>query len=367
MVCAHGVSKRFGAVERRRRRRPLRRARRVRRPARPERLRQDDAAAPDRRLRDARRRRDRLDGAPRRGHGHLGAAGAAPRRDGLPGLRALPAPDRRRERRLRPLAAGTRARAIADALELVGLGGYERPLPARALGRPAAARRPRPRARAGARRSSCSTSRGATSTRCGARRCATSSAGILRAADVTVAPRHARARGGVLARRPDRADAQRHDRPGRPARGALLRARRAAGAPSSSAPANFFRGRVAGGHVETAVGALPVANARSRSTTSRCSSGPSCSSFGPTRAARAEVVGPRVPRPRRLLPGPSSTTATTLVSQRPSTERVALGTRVPFGRTPIASPSSRKGHLQLCKVCLTLPGRYDVTDRRESV
>ena len=52
----------------------------------------------------------RAGGRPR----HLGASGETPRRDGVPGLRALPASDGRRERRLRPSAASAaepRARA----------------------------------------------------------------------------------------------------------------------------------------------------------------------------------------------------------------------------------------------------------------
>ena len=84
------------------RRRPdaLDRARRVLRHARPVGLRQDDHAADDRRLRgpDRRARRSR-----RRGR-HRAPALQARRQHGLPVLRAVPAPQRRAERRLRPRA-----------------------------------------------------------------------------------------------------------------------------------------------------------------------------------------------------------------------------------------------------------------------
>ena len=104
----------------------------------------------------------------------LGPARASPRRHGLPGLRALPAPERRRERRLRAAAAragaararGARARRPRRA---------RRSLPARALRRPAAAGRARARARARAGRRA--SRRAVEQHRPGAarRRCATSS------------------------------------------------------------------------------------------------------------------------------------------------------------------------------------------------
>ena len=85
---------------RHRRRRPLARdrARQLLRAARPVGLRQDDDAADDRRLRGA----DRGDDLPRRRAGHRQAAVQARRQHRLPVVRALPAPDDLRERRLRP-------------------------------------------------------------------------------------------------------------------------------------------------------------------------------------------------------------------------------------------------------------------------
>ena len=94
-------------------------------------------------------RRDRR--APRRRWGRLAAAGGARGRDGVPGLCALPAPDRGRERRLRPAAARPRAAGARAP-------GARRPLrtrravPARALRRPAATCCARTRARARAAR-----------------------------------------------------------------------------------------------------------------------------------------------------------------------------------------------------------------------
>ena len=84
-------------------RRPLAddRAGRVHLAARSVRLRQDHDAAHDRGIRRAGCRRH-----PRLGTQRAGHAAVPPRREhGLPGLRALPAHERRRERRLRPAAA----------------------------------------------------------------------------------------------------------------------------------------------------------------------------------------------------------------------------------------------------------------------
>ncbi len=145
------ISKRFAAGRPARGRRsvPPGGGRRDPRAARPVRLRQDHHAAPHRRPRE-----------PRRGHDHAARAGrgrSRPRRPArgardrhrLPGLRALPPPDRRRQRGLRPDARRPGASRVEQVLDLVGLGGFGAALPARALGRPAAARGPR--ARAGAR------------------------------------------------------------------------------------------------------------------------------------------------------------------------------------------------------------------------
>ena len=106
-----GVTKRFGDADRRRRLGPGDRARRVLRHARPLGLRQDHDAADDRRLRGP----DLGPGAARRRGRHRAAALPARRQHGLPVLRALPAPDGREERRLRPRApqASTRPRSRA--------------------------------------------------------------------------------------------------------------------------------------------------------------------------------------------------------------------------------------------------------------
>ena len=114
--------------------------------ARPQRLRQDDDAAHDRRLRGARRRPRPAAG---RGH-HLGAAGQAARQHGVPGLRPVPAHDRGREHRVRaadqaaaegrdPPAGGRDARHRPA-------GGHGEAAPGAALRRPAAAGRAGPRA-----------------------------------------------------------------------------------------------------------------------------------------------------------------------------------------------------------------------------
>ena len=89
-----------------RRRRPRHRRRRVLHDARALGLGQDDAAADDRGLRAARRRDDRA-GRRRR---DARAALRAQRQHRLPGLRAVPAHERARERRVRPARAARRAR-----------------------------------------------------------------------------------------------------------------------------------------------------------------------------------------------------------------------------------------------------------------
>ena len=110
---------------------------------------QDHDAADDRRLRAADRR------AASCSHGEdvsQRAAVRARRQHGLPGLRALPAHDRRRQRRLRadgPQGARrpSARRASRDALRMVRLEGYERAPAQPAVRRPAPARRARARAR----------------------------------------------------------------------------------------------------------------------------------------------------------------------------------------------------------------------------
>ena len=109
-----------------------------------------------------------------------GAAVRARRQHGLPGLRALPAHDRRRERRLRadgPEGATRRngPRASTTRSRMVRLDGYEARKPEPALGRPATAGRAGPGARQPARGCCCSTSRSVRSTSSSARRCRSSS------------------------------------------------------------------------------------------------------------------------------------------------------------------------------------------------
>ena len=101
------------------------------------------------------------------------------RQHGVPGLRALPAHDGARERRLRPARAGRRPRRASRARHEGARGGAPRAdgrAQARAaLGRPAPARRPRPRDRRRSPRCSSSTSRSAPSTSSSASRCRSSS------------------------------------------------------------------------------------------------------------------------------------------------------------------------------------------------
>ena len=93
---------------------------------------------------------------------------AAQRQHGVPGLRALPAHDRARERRVRaagpPGAPAERRRRARAALDMVRLAGLGEPQAGPAFRRPAAAGRARPRDRQRAARCSCSTSRSARST-----------------------------------------------------------------------------------------------------------------------------------------------------------------------------------------------------------
>ena len=102
IVKIEGLTKRFGAVDGRRRRRSRDRARRAVRPAGRLGLRQDHAAAPAGGLRDARRgpHPDR-----RPGHDRRAAASAAGQHD-VPVLRPVPAHGRGGERRLRAAPRG---------------------------------------------------------------------------------------------------------------------------------------------------------------------------------------------------------------------------------------------------------------------
>ena len=121
---------------------------------------------PDRHRRDARGRPGRQPGRSARG---------ARRRRRLPGLRAVPSPDRRGQRRVR---AGARAagRAAGPGRAHAGpgrAGRARRALPPRAVRRPAATGGDRPGPGARARRCCSSTSRSRTSTPTCARRCGT--------------------------------------------------------------------------------------------------------------------------------------------------------------------------------------------------
>ena len=123
-------------------------ARRVLRAAGPVRLRQDHDAAHDRRLRGP----DRRPRLPRRRGRHGAPAVQARRQHRLPVLRALPAPERREERRVRARAAArsprTRsARARTRRSSSCSSATSAKRKPAPAVRRPAAARRARPRAR----------------------------------------------------------------------------------------------------------------------------------------------------------------------------------------------------------------------------
>ena len=261
----------------------------------------------------------RIDGRRVAGAG-LGPARAPPRGHGVPGLRALPAPLRGRERRLRRCRAGcARASRAPRCSSSSGLGGLGARYPARAVRRPAAARRARARAGAASRGSCCSTSRGAhrpAAARADARR---ASAAILRAAGVDGRAGHPRPGGGVLARRPHRADGARPDRPGRHARGAVLRARRPLGGASSSAPRTSCPAakrrvgtRVRASRPRRRRRARAAGAGRARASTSRRPAGWSGREF------RGHDVFYRV----HLGDG------TTLCSQRPSNEVVPLGARV---------------------------------------
>ena len=185
----------------------------------------------------------------------LGPAGGAPRRDGVPGLRALPPPDRRGQCRIRA-SAPARASARAGAARARGARRARRALPARALRRPAAAGRPGARARA------CTRARAPRRAVVERRSIAARVASRRGRGDHPPARRHGRprdprSRGGVLARRPHRADARREGRAGGDARGALLRTCVTLGG-RVRRRGNVLTGRVVAGRVETPIGAFPA-------------------------------------------------------------------------------------------------------------
>ena len=117
----------------------------------PVRLRQDHAAAPDRRLRASRHRQHLAERQQGGGRRRLGPGAQAPRRLRGPGRRPVPAPDRRAEHLLRPgrRASSRRApRRQGAGRRTAGNGlpgpGHGQAPPAPALRRPAAAGRPGP-------------------------------------------------------------------------------------------------------------------------------------------------------------------------------------------------------------------------------
>ena len=143
----NGLTKEFGAVTRRRPRRPRDRGRRVLLHARTVRVGQDHRAAPHRRVRAAELRNHR---AVRPGRHQEGAV--RPRRQhGLPGLCALPAHVRARQRRLRTARPGRRTRRTPRAGDEGARGRAARAdgraQALAAVRRSASARRPRPRDR----------------------------------------------------------------------------------------------------------------------------------------------------------------------------------------------------------------------------
>ena len=160
---------------------------------------------------DAARCRPHRRGRPRalrRGGGRRPAAAAAPRRLRLPGLRAVPAPHRAPATSASACATGPRAerrRAGGRRSWRVSAStAFARALPARAVGRPAAAGRPGARAR---RRSRAAPARRAAlrarRCRCAAR-CATSCAAILTRLGHRRGAGHPRPHRGLPARRPHR-------------------------------------------------------------------------------------------------------------------------------------------------------------------
>ena len=184
-ACCHGATddrarrQALRRVSRARRRFARRRRRRVHGDARPVGLRQDDVAAADRRLRQARCAARILIGDTRRVDARAARRRRSERRIGIvfQSYALWPHMTRRRERRLRAARRGRqgpRARARVDAaLALVELEGFARRRPARAVGRPAPARGagalPRDRAVAGAARRAARQSRRASARVDGAR------------------------------------------------------------------------------------------------------------------------------------------------------------------------------------------------------
>ena len=200
---------------------PRDRRRRVLLDHRPVRLRQDDDAADDRRLRGA-HERDDLGQRPRR---HERAAVPAAGQHGVPELRAVPAPRRVRERRLRPArGASARRRRSASAStrrsRSCSSAGARRRGPGSSPAASSSASRSPARSSTGP-RCCCSTSRWARSTSSCARDMQTELKDLQRVRRHHVLLRHARSGRGLLDVRPRRGHEPRTARAGRCARGGL--------------------------------------------------------------------------------------------------------------------------------------------------
>ena len=278
---------------------------------------------------------------------HLGSARAAPRRNGVPGLRALPAPDGRRERRLRPPAPRARrprvrscSRSSGSTLSAAGTRTSSRAASSSASPSPARSR-PRPS-------SSSSTSRGRTSTPSLRESLRAEVTEIIRPLGVTVVlVTHDREEAFSLA---DRIALMRDGKVVQEGTSEeLYFAPVSRWAAEFVGAANVLTGRVVDGRVETSVGAFP-ANGASAHEAAQVLVRPELLELEPDPAGAAEVVGREFRGHdvfyRVLLDGVE------LVSHRPSTEVVPLGSRVSIRLHdgPRARPrlSSRS-----CKVCLT--------------
>ena len=249
----------------------------------------DDGRGRDRRARRRRRRR-------------LGRARAPPDRHGLPGRRAVPAPDRDGNVGLRRAREASR---VAERLALVGLADRARRLPARAVWRRAPAGRAGPRARG---RPGGGPARRAVR---GARRrpardaCAMEVRQILQGRRGQRAARDARPGRGALAGRPRRRHARRPHRAVRHARGGLR------------APAHPLAGRVPrrrrraarhGARRHRRVRARPL---RRPEASWRAKSRSCC---GPSRSRSASAPRPRANTPKRSWSSARSTATTSSCS-----------------------------------------------------